>query len=258
MAPRVFIAAIGGATCSGKTTTAKHLARIIPSSLLLLQDDFAPPAEKVPVDPRYGWQDWDDAEGAIEWDRQRETIRELREKGELPESYVSHDHLNEQVPVPISEEVTEKWRSRFEELLQHDEEKPTIVIAEGFLMLVDPESVRNFDLRFFIREDYATLKKRRYERHGYHTAVQSDPEGSLWRDPPDYWDKCVWPAYLKAHRPLFVNGDVESGAIDSSAIEGVELFEAKELSMDEMVDRAAARIYGAVKSGQTKERWTKP
>ncbi|KAJ8292994.1 Nicotinamide riboside kinase [Rhodotorula toruloides] len=238
MAPRVFIAAIGGATCSGKTTTAKHLARIIPSSLLLLQDDFAPPAEKVPVDPRYGWQDWDDAEGAIEWDRQRETIRELREKGELPESYVSHDHLNEQVPVPISEEVTEKWRSRFEELLQHDEEKPTIVIAEGFLMLVDPESVRNFDLRFFIREDYATLKKRRYERHGY--------------------DKCVWPAYLKAHRPLFVNGDVESGAIDSSAIEGVELFEAKELSMDEMVDRAAARIYGAVKSGQTKERWTKP
>lgn len=34
-------------------------------------------------------------------------------------------------------------------------------------MLVDPESVRNFDLRFFIREDYATLKKRRYERHGY-------------------------------------------------------------------------------------------
>ncbi|BGP34049.1 ribosylnicotinamide kinase [Rhodotorula toruloides] len=253
MSPRVFIAAIGGATCSGKTTTAKHLARIIPSSLLLLQDDFAPPAEKVPVDPRYGWQDWDDADGAIEWDRQRETIKALRESGRLPESYVSHDHLNEQVPVPISEELQRKWRGRFEELLRSEGEKTTIVIAEGFLMLVDPESVRNFDLRFFIREDYATLKKRRHERHGYHTA-----EGSLWRDPPDYWDKCVWPAYLKAHRSLFLDGDVESGLIDSSAIEGVELFEAKELSMDEMVDRAAARIYEAVKSGQTKERWTKP
>ncbi|BGP26420.1 hypothetical protein Rt10032_c11g4625 [Rhodotorula toruloides] len=240
MATRVFFVAIGGATCSGKTTTAKHLARIIPSALLLLQDDFAPPAERVPVDPRYGWQDWDDPEGAIEWDRQRSTIREIREKGEMPESYQSHDHLNEQVPVPIAEETERKWRSRFKKLLRTDSEgeKTTIVIAEGFLMLVDPESVRNFDLRFFIREDYATLKKRRHERHGY--------------------DKCVWPAYLKAHRPLFVNGDVEAGPIDSTAIEGVELFEAKELSMDAIVDQACARIYDAVKGGQTRERWTKP
>lgn len=124
MAPRVLIAAIGGATCSGKTTTAKHLARIIPSSILLLQDDFAPPAEKVPVDPRYGWQDWDDPEGAIEWERQRETIQELRTKGTLPASHASHDHLNEQVPVPINEEMQEKWRSKFEELLRGEGDKP--------------------------------------------------------------------------------------------------------------------------------------
>lgn len=50
----------------------------------------------------------------------------------------------------------------------------TIVVAEGFLMLVDPESVRHFDVRFFMREDHAVLKKRREERHGY-----VSPEGSV-------------------------------------------------------------------------------
>ncbi|KAL7336276.1 hypothetical protein BJY59DRAFT_707476 [Rhodotorula toruloides] len=34
-----------------------------------------------------------------------------------------HVHLNIQVPVPIGEEVREKWRSRFEELLRSKGEK---------------------------------------------------------------------------------------------------------------------------------------
>ena len=46
-------------------------------------------------------------------------------------------------------------------------ESSTVVIAEGFLMLHDKETVRNMDARFFVREDYATLKRRRQERHGY-------------------------------------------------------------------------------------------
>lgn len=95
--------------------------------------------------------------------------------------------------------------------------------------------------------------------HGSQTILES------WRrlksarlTPITLQDKCVWPAYLKAHRPLFVDGDVECGRIDTSAIEGVELFEAKELSMDEIVDRACARIYEAVKGGQTNGQWKKP
>lgn len=62
--PRVVIIAVGGATCSGKTTLAKHLNQILPGSVILHQDDFAPPAEKVPMHPMYGVQDWDDAAGA--------------------------------------------------------------------------------------------------------------------------------------------------------------------------------------------------
>ncbi|GAA5889150.1 hypothetical protein JCM6882_009755 [Rhodosporidiobolus microsporus] len=252
--PRVVLVAIGGPTCSGKTTLAKHLQRVLPAGTLsLFQDDFAPPSELVPVDPVHGWQDWDDAKGAIQWDRQREAIRTLRATGTFPESHSSHDHLNIQVPVPISDDVAAEWRKKFEELVEGEEEKPIFVIADGFLLLVDPESVREFDVRLFVREDNATLKRRREERHGYHTA-----EGSLWRDPPNYWDLCVYPAYLRAHKPLFVDGDVEAGPIDSAAIEGVKLFEAKELGMEKMVVQSLEAIYETVTSGRTAKDWKKP
>ncbi|GAA5897713.1 ribosylnicotinamide kinase [Sporobolomyces salmoneus] len=255
----IFLAGIGGPTCSGKTTLAKHLGRIIPSSTLLFQDDFAPPSEKVPMHPVHGFQDWDDPAGAIEWDRQREAIRSLRRTGEIPGEHASHDHLNEQVPVPIDGELERKWKEKFTELFEEMEkenrEKPSVVIAEGFLMLYDEETVKEIDSRFFVREDYATLKKRRHDRHGYHTAVQSDPEGSLWRDPPDYWDLCVWPAYLKAHRPLFKSEQVETGSIDENKIEGVRILEARELTMDRMVELALEDIYSSLKEGKGRERW---
>lgn len=136
MAPRVVIAGISGATCSGKTTLAKHLARIIPASLLLFQDDFAPPAEQIPVDPTHGWQDWDDAKGAILWDKQRETLRHVRETGKVPDEHFSHDAFNEQYlgPVPISDKVQQTWRRKFEELLERQEgDKPcaAFIVALG-------------------------------------------------------------------------------------------------------------------------------
>ncbi|GAA6003932.1 hypothetical protein JCM10207_006473 [Rhodosporidiobolus poonsookiae] len=255
MAPRVVITAICGPTCGGKTTLAKHLARILPpaATLSLFQDDFAPPSELVPWDKEHGWQDWDDAAGAIQWDRQREALRHLRETGTFPEAHYSHDHLNAQIPVPISDEVAARWRRKFEELVEGEEEKPTFVIADGFLLLVDPESVREFDVRLFVREDYATLKRRREERAGYHTA-----EGSLWQDPPNYWDLCVWPAYLRAHRPFFVDGNVETGAVDPAVVEGVRVFEAKELGMEKMVEQACEALYETVKSGRTAKDFEKP
>ena len=41
--------------------------------------------------------------------------------------------------------------------------------------------------------------------------VQFSSEGSLWQDPPGYWDDIVWPAYRKAHKDIFIAGDVSEG-----------------------------------------------
>ncbi|KAK4052415.1 ribosylnicotinamide kinase [Microbotryomycetes sp. JL201] len=253
MPRKLCIVAIGGATCSGKTTLAKALSKVIP-------DDFAPPAEKVPVHPVHKVQDWDDPDGAIEWQRQRSTLHYLRKHHEFPSAHYSHDHLNAQIPVPISSELLTQWRERFSKLVKPGQDDGTdFVIADGFLMLVDPESVKEFDVRLFLREEYDVLKKRREERAGYHTAVQSDmSEGALWKDPPNYWDNIVWPAYLKAHRPLFVGGDVEHGEFDASVISGVELLEARKFSMDELLSHAAQTVYEFVASGKTCDMWDKP
>jgi len=71
--------------------------------------------------------------------------------------------------------------------------------------------------------------------------VQSDPEGSLWRDPPGYWEEIVYPAYLDAHREVFKNGDVERGQL-TDKFEGLILLESLDISMSEAVERCCRML----------------
>ncbi|TBU64307.1 P-loop containing nucleoside triphosphate hydrolase protein [Dichomitus squalens] len=238
MKTRVVLIGIGGATCSGKTTLAKHLRRILPNSVIIHQDHvFLQPQELVPVHPMYGVQDWDRAEGAIEWPRMIKALEEVRRTGVIPPEHVSHDHLNEQKDVPIDETTFQKWRKRFEEVEQeHRErgEKVKWVIVDGFLLFWEPQVVEKLDHRIFLRVPHDVLKQRRHERHGYHTA-----EGSLWRDPPNYWEQIVWPAYVAAHEQILENGDVEHGK-PNGKVPGLLLFEGLEVGMSEMVERVCS------------------
>jgi nicotinamide/nicotinate riboside kinase len=85
--------------------------------------------------PELEFQDWDSPEGAIEWDRQREAIRYLREKGKLPEQHASHDHLNEQKPVPIDERIQKEWKEKFIKLFEDEkQEKPSVLLFFLFLL----------------------------------------------------------------------------------------------------------------------------
>ena len=124
------------------------------------------------------------------------------------------------------------------------------------------------------------LRQRRNERHGYHTAgkhplcklprkqltsslpvlslhhprclpftrgVQSDPEGELWRDPPNYWEKIVWPAYIEAHKHVFENGDWENGA-SSGNIEDLLIIDELETGMTRAVNEVCEKIKQVVHS----------
>ena len=77
--------------------------------------------------------------------------------------------------------------------------------------------------------------------------MQSDPEGSLWRDPPDYWDDIVYPAYLDAHKDIFVDGDVEHGRLTSTVSELI-LIEGLEISMSDAVEQCCSVLKGMVES----------
>ncbi|KAK0226194.1 P-loop containing nucleoside triphosphate hydrolase protein [Armillaria fumosa] len=235
---RVILVGVGGATCSGKTTLAKHLKSILPHSVIIHQDDFAPPQELVPYHPTYKVQDWDAAPGAIEWSRLIKFLRHVKASGEIPDDHRSHDHLNEQKLVQVAEEIKQRWRQEFEKIKEANAEAGERVIwglVDGFLLYWHPEVIEQLDVRIFLRVPHDVLKERRHQRHGYHTAVQSDPEGSLWRDPPMYWEQIVWPAYVDAHRDMFLDGDLEHGE-PGDKVKGALVIEPLTMSMGEVVE----------------------
>lgn len=75
---QIVVVGVGGATCSGKTTLAKHLVQILNSSeksssdkggitdaFILHQDDFAPLESTLPVNEELGVTDWDHPPTAV-------------------------------------------------------------------------------------------------------------------------------------------------------------------------------------------------
>ncbi|KAF5385768.1 hypothetical protein D9615_002339 [Tricholomella constricta] len=260
---RVILVGVGGGTCSGKTTLAKHLKRILPDSVIIHQDDFAPPQEQVPVHPNYKVQDWDAAPGAIVWPKLVNFLREVKKTGKIPPDHRSHDHLNEQKEIKVDDEVRDRWIEVFEgirrEREQNGQERIVWGLVDGFLLYWNQEVIDQLDVRIFLRVPEEVLRKRRHERHGYHTAVvldksfhplparadlyplcppgvQSDPEGSLWRDPPGYWEQIVYPAYVDAHREVFIDGDVEKG-MAGDKVQGLILLESLKMKMSDAVSR---------------------
>lgn len=239
---RVILVGIGGATCSGKTTLAKHLKRILPNSVIIHQDDFAPPQEHIPIHPIHQVQDWDAPKGAIDWPRLISFLQRVKETGEIPPDHRSHDHLNEQKQIALSASTQERWTATFQQFAQSTESRGEKIIwglVDGFLLYWHPDVIKELDVRIFLRVPHDVLRHRRHERHGYHTAVQSDPEGSLWRDPPMYWEQIVWPAYLEANRDIFIDGDVETG-VPNDKVKELLLINGLELGMNEIVEQSCA------------------
>jgi len=243
---RVIIVGIGGASCSGKTTLAKHLRKILPGNTIIHQDDFAPPQELVPMHPVYGVQDWDSPAGCIQWDRMVSFLNKVRATGgKIPPEHYSHDHLNEQKEVPVSPGVIERWAEEFRRIGEEREKEGERVVwrlLDGFLLYWNREVVDHIDVRVLLRAPHDVLRQRRHERHGYHTA-----EGELWRDPPNYWEQIVWPAYIEAHKHVFENGNWESGA-SSGNVEDLLIIDELETGMTRAVNEACEKIKQAVYS----------
>ena len=71
--------------------------------------------------------------------------------------------------------------------------------------------------------------------------MQSDPEGTLWDDPPHYWDDIVYPAYLEAHKDVFENGDVENGK-PASKVEELLVLESVKMDIGEAFDLCCQKL----------------
>ncbi|KIJ67470.1 hypothetical protein HYDPIDRAFT_84316 [Hydnomerulius pinastri MD-312] len=240
---KVILVGVGGATCSGKTTLAKHLHSILPDSCIIHQDNaLIQPQELIPYHPVHSVQDWDAPQGAIDWPRFRNFLKTVKQDGEIPPDHKSHDHLNEQKDIPIDEGIKEKLERQFLDLQAAYDKKGVYIkwrLVDGFLLYWDKEVIDQLDIRIFLRVPHDVLKERREERHGYHTA-----EGSLWQDPPGYWENIVYPAYLEAHQEMFEGGDLENGKPTNEKVERLFLMEPvkESLTMTKMVEKCCAEL----------------
>ena len=208
--------AISGPSSSGKTTIARHLVNIFPSSLLLHEDDFYRPEADLPL--RAGFKDWD-CVAAIDIPLLLRALTHVKDNGTLPEWLDSKEAGNEVGEDDVRLETLEKWRERVEKWFEErrangrDHGEKRLVVVDGFLLF--GESVREvrdaLDIKILLRASFEKAKARREKRSGYVTL-----EG-FWEDPPGYVDKVVWPGFVEEHGFLFEKGDVD-GEVDEEMV----------------------------------------
>jgi nicotinamide/nicotinate riboside kinase len=221
---RVLLVGLSGPSSSGKTTIARLIREILPTTLILHEDDFYRPEEELPI--RLGLRDWDCAE-AIDLLAFRNALLYAKKRGGLPETLMSKEDQNEAGESGVAPETVAKLRDEMdswaeEKGLQFNTAacnsdsavKTRIIIVDGFLLFGD--SMKDipglFDLRILLRATYEDAKRRREARSGYVTL-----EG-FWADPPGYVDNIVWPGYVKEHASLFKDGDVNGELYSRKAV----------------------------------------
>lgn len=197
---KAILLAISGPSSSGKTTLARLLRDIFPRAFVLHEDDFYKTDADIPL--KNGIQDWDCID-SINLPSFRETLQYIQQNGEPPRDFISKEDKNSVGTVDVDRVFIDDLKWKASKWMFAD--APPIAIIDGFLLYSDGmKAVRDlFDIKLFLRTDYATMKARREARSGYVTL-----EG-FWEDPPGYVDDIVWPNYVADHKFLFKGEDVE-------------------------------------------------
>ena len=89
--------------------------------------------------------------------------------------------------------------------------------------------------------------------------LMKDPDdaaaGGVWVDPPNYFEKIVYPAYITAHEQMFAGGDVEHGPLADGWTGRIGIVEPLEgaKEMTKAFDAACGDVAKAVRAGKGTE-----
>lgn len=215
---KALLLGISGVSSSGKTTLSRLLRDIFPRAFILHEDDFYKPDNEIPIHTDHKIADWDCLD-SINLPALQSTLEYVREHGQSPPNFVSKEDKNSVGEIAVDRALIEDLKWKASKWIFAD--VPAILICDGFLLYSESMChIRDlFDVKLFLRTDYATAKPRREARSGYVTL-----EG-FWEDPPGYVDKIVWPNYVKDHAFMFEGGDVEGGKVKGSTVRelGIEV-----------------------------------
>jgi nicotinamide/nicotinate riboside kinase len=255
MQPPLLIG-ISGPSSSGKTTLSRLLRDIFPPSKLFILhlDDFYLTDAEIPV--KNGIQDWDCME-SLNLPELRQALLHIKEHGQSPDWLVSKEDQNSVGEHGVSEKDIQRLKEDIHHVLngKEDWQERRVCIVDGFLLFSEEmEDIRSiFDVKLFLRTSCEVAKRRREARSGYVTL-----EG-FWEDPPGYVDQIVWPNYVKDHKFLFENGDVEGDlsktVCEEAGIQGMP--KEAEGNMTHCLEWAAGILKDVIKSPLDHARSTK-
>ncbi|KAL2882461.1 ribosylnicotinamide kinase [Colletotrichum sp. CLE4] len=194
------IVGLSGCSSSGKTTLARLLRDIFPSTFVLHEDDFYKAETELPS--KDGLLDWDCPESISIPDMEKALVH-----------IHSKEDQNSVGKCPVSDDKIAAMKAKVAAWLQpgkpghtiFTEGKLNVCLFDGFLLYCKEmeTTMELIDIKLFLLVSRAKATQRREARDGYVTL-----EG-FWQDPPGYVDKIVWPNYIESHSWLFENGDVE-------------------------------------------------
>ncbi|KAK9465588.1 P-loop containing nucleoside triphosphate hydrolase protein [Lipomyces arxii] len=229
---RLIIIGVSGPSSSGKSTLGRLLHHVLPKSFILYEDDFYKPEEQIPI--VNGELDWDCPE-AIDFVMLRSAVDYVRTNHCLQDGLYSKEDKNALGKPPVTlEEADEIKKQIVGQNSEVDEIK--FCIVDGFLLFIDEELTSKLDVKLLLRAPYESLKARREARNGYATL-----EG-FWQDPPGYFEKIVWPGYVKAHKHLFVNGDMNGDLTEAAKAQDIRTASAIDLHMSDLLRWALKTI----------------
>ncbi|KAI9833382.1 MAG: ribosylnicotinamide kinase [Phylliscum demangeonii] len=204
-----LIVGISGCSSSGKTTLCRLLRGLFAQSMVVHQDDFYKAEDDIPRTPDGLDRDWDTV-AALNMPAFVAALQYVRTHARLPPGLVSleaddghghghgHGHSGGTLATapPVAPETMARVRSR---IAASAHPRP-IAFVDGFLLYgasTAPTPLpRLFDLKLFLRvPGFRTVQRRRARRAGYVV----EPDAPLWRDPPGYFARVVWPAYVREH-----------------------------------------------------------
>ncbi|KAK5660796.1 hypothetical protein OQA88_12164 [Cercophora sp. LCS_1] len=243
--PKAITIGISGCSSSGKTTLARLLRDIFPSTFILHQDDFYLPETSLPT--KHGLLDWDCA-AAISIPDLESALSHIRTHGTFPPTISSKEDQNSVGTIPVTDAQLSEIRNRVSQWLSPGSpghkifsSEIRICLLDGFLLYSPPEFTQvmsNLDIKLFLLVSREKATRRREARDGYVTL-----EG-FWTDPPGYVDKIVWPNYVEAHRWLFDGGDVEGGMVREEVLdrEGIRTPGGVDVEFGEVLEWAVGEV----------------
>lgn len=178
-------------------------------------------------------------------------LAHFRQHASLPPDYVTREHMRSQYECTVPEDQLRKWRERFHSLPDvavagGRASDVSLLLVDGFLLYYSAQVRSTLDIPLFLRIGKQAMRERREKRDNY---VIGD--GTVWEDPPFYFDEILWPAYLEAHRGMFTGGDVENGAPavgsndrDGGPVPHLVLLDGEKRKPEQLVDDACEAIYG--------------